>query len=379
MSSLTIPPQTELIGITLTIQPQTDIQFSPHYTTALHGWFLDCVRRTNPTLSQQLHDGQDEKPFTISGFQGEIPTFNRQLLLTADRSYQWQITALTAPVCDWLRTWLADPPLTLRLNSAICKITNWQISIPATTYADIWHQAEFNTPLELTFTSPTSFRKRKNHMPLPIPENVFQSYLRRWNHFSTYPFNQDEFLDWVNNNVVILRHEIRSSKVQAGKSGSVTGFIGRVQFGLTTASQHNPEFQQLATALIHAAPYFNTGHKVTFGLGQTQLGWLDLAQSAIDLAPPQPITLSIELPQQHTQIKSQPNSTREQELETLFLSQKKRQGGERASKTAKLWAQIITRLETDQSLKSISIELQLPYDTVKKYAQIAKEKLKNFD
>ena len=214
-------------------------------------------------------------------------------------------------------------------------------------------------------------------MPLPIPENVFQSYLRRWNHFATRQFNQDEFLDWVNNNVVILRHEIRSSKVQAGKSGSVTGFIGRVQFGLTAAAQHNPEFQQLATALINSAPYFNTGHKVTFGLGQTQLGWLDLAQSAIDLAPPQPVTVAIELPQQLTQLQSQSNSAREQELETLFLSQKKRQGGERANKTAKLWAQIIARLETNQSLKSISIELQLPYDTVKKYAQLGKKQLEN--
>ena len=66
---------------------------------------------------------------------------------------------------------------------------------------------------------------------------------------------------------MILRHEIRSQKVQAGKSGSVTGFIGKVQFGLTTIAQQNHEFQRLANALINAAPYFKTGHKVTFGLG----------------------------------------------------------------------------------------------------------------
>jgi CRISPR-associated endoribonuclease Cas6 len=364
-----IPPQTELIGIAITIQPQTDIALRPQYTTALHGWFLDCVRRTNPTLSQQLHDGQDEKPFTISGLWGEIPTIERQLQLSAQQSYQWQITAFSRPLCDWLRQWLTKPPRTLRLNTSICKIIDWQISLPATTYAEIWQQAATKSSLELTFTSPTSFRKRKNHMPLPIPENVFQSYLRRWNHFASQQFNPAEFLEWVNEYAVILRHEIRSSKVQAGKSGSVRGFIGRVQFGLTPTAKNAPQFKQLAYALIQSAPYFQTGHKVTFGLGQTQLGWLDEVSRedrAISIAP------------SHSEPASLPSpdiAARERELEQIFLGFKKRQGGERARKTAKLWAQIIIRLESGNSLKEIAIELQMPYDTAKKYAQIAKQQL----
>jgi len=53
-------------------------------------------------------------------------------------------------------------------------------------------------------------------MPLPIPENVFHSYLRRWNNFAHLEFEQDEFLEWINDCVVILRHDIHSQKVQAG-------------------------------------------------------------------------------------------------------------------------------------------------------------------
>jgi hypothetical protein len=68
-------------------------------------------------------------------------------------------------------------------------------------------------------------------------------------------------------------------------------------------------------------------------------------------------------------------TARVQELEPFFLSQKKRQGGERAAKTAKLWAQIIARLEMGDSLRSISTDLNIPYDTVKKYAQLAKQHL----
>jgi CRISPR-associated endoribonuclease Cas6 len=68
-------------------------------------------------------------------------------------------------------------------------------------------------------------------------------------------------------------------------------------------------------------------------------------------------------------------TARVEELEPFFLSRKKRQGGERAGKTAKLWAQIIARLEMGDALRSIATDLNIPYDTVKKYAQTAKQHL----
>jgi hypothetical protein len=136
---------------------------------------------------------------------------------------------------------------------------------------------------------------------------------------------------------------------------------------------------------------------VTFGLGQTQLGWGVWADKKPNLNPvppvkrakgdsPPPLLPKILVQDRSTdespQDRSQLNSTRaksiaarEQELEPFFRDLKKRQGGERASKTAKLWAQIIARLELGDSLKSIAIDLDLPYDTVKKYAQTAKKQL----
>jgi CRISPR-associated endoribonuclease Cas6 len=62
-------------------------------------------------------------------------------------------------------------------------------------------------------------------------------------------------------------------------------------------------------------------------------------------------------------------------LEPQFLAAKKRQGGDRARKTAHLWATIIARQEIGDSLKAIAADLKLPYDTVKKYAQIARKQL----
>jgi CRISPR-associated endoribonuclease Cas6 len=57
------------------------------------------------------------------------------------------------------------------------------------------------------------------------------------------------------------------------------------------------------------------------------------------------------------------------------VSQKKRQGGERASNTAKLWAQTIARQELSDSLIAIAADLKMPYGTVKKYVQLAKQQM----
>ncbi len=210
-------------------------------------------------------------------------------------------------------------------------------------------------------------------MPLPIPENLFHSYLRRWNIFAHIEYDQEEFLRWVNECIVILRHDIRSHKAQPGKQGSVTGFIGNLQLGLTPKAKTDPEYIHLIHALIQTAPYFGTGHKVTFGLGQTRLGWL-----TAPVVKPLPVaiaTTTIPTPENVTQLRKTLIKTRIKELEPMFMALRKRQGGERARDIAQLWATIIAHQESGDSLKAIAADLKLPYETVKKYAQLARKQL----
>jgi CRISPR-associated endoribonuclease Cas6 len=371
------PNQPDLIGIQLTLRPSQDCTLPSNYTYWLHAWFLDQIRQIDPTLSAYLHDNQTEKAFTLSGFLGDIQTRDRSLQLMAQNSYHCNITALCAPACQGLQHWLMHPFTDIQLRDSTWQITDWQIALPATTYETLWHQADQSGPLSLTFLSPTGFRKNGNHMPLPIPENLFHSYLRRWNTFAHLEFDPDEFLQWVNACVVLLRHDIRSSKAQPGKQGSVTGFIGNIQLGLTAKAQQEPEYVQLVQALINTAPYFGTGHKVTFGLGQTRLGWFDPSPqvSPIPTPPPiQPDRLMPRSPQESiVQIRKDLIKARIAELEPIFLASKKRQGGDRAKQTAHLWASIIAHQESGDSLKAIAADLNLPYETVKKYAQLARK------
>jgi CRISPR-associated endoribonuclease Cas6 len=241
----------------------------------------------------------------------------------------------------------------MALRSGSFQILSWQLAHAPTTYAQLL-QLPLPDPvtLNLTFSSPTSFRHKGNHLPLPLPENIFHSYLRRWNYFSGQAIDPDSFLEWVDGYVVILRHQIQSSKVAAGKHGSVTGFTGSVQFGLSTGANQHPEFIQAFLTLGNLAPYCGTGHKTTFGLGQTRLGW-----SADSIAPP---PLQDQL------------ADRIADLTTQFIAQRKRTGGDRATKTATTWATILARRELGESLQAIALDLEMPYETVKTYAKLAR-------
>lgn len=380
---LTWSSNTDLVCITLTLQPESDFRAPTHYTTELHSWFLNQVRLTNPELSAYLHDGQSEKAFSLSSITGNLQPQNRSFTFSTTEQYQWSIAALTQSVCKWMQNWLRKPPQTIKLRSGTFIIQSWQISLPATTYETIWGEAEnpSQTELSLTFTTPTSFRKRSNHMPLPIPENIFQSYLRRWNDFAHLEFELEEFREWINDCVVILRHDIRSQKTQAGKQGSVTGFVGSVQFGLTPKAKNEPEYVQLIHSLIACAPYFGTGHKVTFGLGQTQAGWFVDRAIGKDVKPTQverPIEKKVK-PTQSDRPKVKPIqsevSHRQNELKEFFFSRKKRRGGERAEKAAEVWAAIVARQEAGKTIPEIAAELELAYDTVKQYSKRARKVL----
>ncbi|NJR61339.1 MAG: CRISPR-associated endoribonuclease Cas6 [Cyanobacteria bacterium CRU_2_1] len=377
-------PGAELVGLVITVQPQSACTLYPQYPIGLHAWFLDQVRQSHPDLSAHLHDEQTEKPFTLSALIDPQSPYDRPLSLSADRPYQWFITALSPDLTQWLKEWVSRLPPVLELRHAPLLIQTWAIAHPATTYDQLFTTAITEsssiahsdsrsgeaidpnpdqrtlpslTSFNLSFISPTSFRHRKHHLPLPVPENVFHSYLRRWNLFSKIEFDTEDYLDWIDETAIIVRHQLRSQKVLAGKRGSVTGFTGAVQFGLVPQAHTEPEFVQLFRALGGFAPYCGTGHKTTFGLGQTRLGWQDAASLALATTP----TIQDLL------------SQRTAELTDRFLAQRKRLGGDRATQIAETWATILARRELGESLQTIATDLQMPYETVKTYAKKARK------
>ena len=121
----------------------------------------------------------------------------------------------------------------------------------------------------------------------------------------------------------------------------------------------NIEFTQLFYALVQLAPYCGTGHKTTFGLGQTCLDWVNpesnISSTAITNLLPERI----------------------EELTTIFTAQRKRIGGERTEKIATTWATILARREMGESLQVIAEDLEIPYTTAKTYVKLARRMLKD--
>lgn len=355
------PDDTELVGLVFELEAGADGSLYPQYAIGLHAWWLDRVRSIDPDLSAYLHDGQSEKPFTISGLDGPLVPSGRELQVQGGQTYRWYVTALSSRVVRWLAKWMEGMPAEVNLRDVSLKIRSCQISHPPTTYAQLFQsQRSSSSTLKLSFLTPTSFRRKGHHFPLPLPINVFHSYLRRWNDFSGMSFDQEAFLTWVDECVVVHRVKLDSSKVQAGKKGSVTGFTGAIEYGLSKASQAQPEFQQLFFALGQLAPYCGTGHKTTFGLGQTRLGWLMGQDEPAPAAPSVEDLLAERIAQ----------------LTEIFTLQRKRTGGDRAREIAETWATILARRELGESLQAISEDLEMPYQTVKTYAKLARAALK---
>lgn len=351
------PAQTELVGLRFDLVADSAYELYPQYTIGLHAWFLQQIQRFDPALSAQLHDGETDKAFNISGLSGQFSTQSCSLHLQAGKTYQWYVAGLTKPVVKGLAQWLRQLPEVVALKNAPLTIQRVSYAQPPTTYAKL-ATVEPGQSLSLTFVSPTSFRRRGHHLPIPWPRNVFHSYLRRWNEFANRPVDPDQFLDWIDDCVVFHRHELVSEKIAAGKRGSVTGFTGAVTYGLAGKAAEDPEFRQLFYTLGHYAPYCGTGHKTTFGLGQTRLGW-HLGQSAPQDRPTAQKLLA----------------DRIDELTTYFIAQKKRTGGDRAQSSAETWATILARRELGNSLQAIAADLEIPYETAKTYSKLARRAL----
>lgn len=355
-SHLTWSDSTELVGIEFDVIPQKDATLFPQYTTTLHAWLLDQVRTFNPELSAQLHDDESQKSFTISGLEGKIDNNQGQLQIYSNQTYRWRVTAFSPIVVEWLAQWLQNLPANIELRYAPLQIQSVSYFLKPTTYSQLFHTKK-DKKLTLSFVTPTSFRRKGHHFPLPLPFNVFHSYLRRWNNFSEIPFDEEAFLAWIEESVIINRHQLESVKVAAGKKGLVTSFLGAIEYSLTNTVQKQ-QFEQLFTTLGQFAPYCGTGHKTTFGLGQTRLGWS---------ASPNSITTLLE----QTLL-----AQRTEELTEILMQNQKRTGGNRAIQVCKTRAMILAKQEAGESLRDIASDLEIPYQTVKTYAKIARQALK---
>jgi len=353
--------KSELVGLAFELRPCQAVQLFPDYAKGLHAWFLHQIQAYDPDLSRYLHDEQTEKAFTLSRLDGAMGVHDDRLILSPDNIYRWYITLLSAEVIQGVLPWLQQLPDILELARNPFRIEAVTTFLPAQTYGDLY-QVKPRRTVSLSFLSPTSFRRKGNHFPLPVPNNLFHSYLRRWNEFSGYALDDDDdFLAWIDECVRIDRHWLESVVVPGGKRGNVTGFIGAIALSLSPKARENPEFSQLFFSLSQYAPYCGTGHKTPFGLGQTRWEWREPEQSCVAWV--------------QSAIQEQFLAERVDVLTEKLMQQKKRTGGDRALQICETQATIFARREGGESLQAIAADLNLSYETARTYSKRAKKLL----
>lgn len=222
---------------------------------ALHATFFQWLERGDAELARRVHEVSDPKPYTVSP------------LTLADDGAHFRITllddALYAPLARGIESARAVRVLWATLPFAA------EPCIEQRTYAQIAQNAREDVDIVLRFESPTSFRSREMHYPLPDPILVFESYRARWNAFAPDPLRiADAWAEWLARAVAVARFELHS-QVMSFKDYVQIGCVGVVQYCVVARAPNREGIAPL-NALADYAYFCGTGHKTTQGCGQTR-------------------------------------------------------------------------------------------------------------
>lgn len=236
---------------------------------------LQIIRRSNPLLSEGLHAGQELKPLTVSALLHADGRSLRTARLIPGQKYTIRLTFLT----DEIFTAFMDGAARVGRGGAVyLGKSRFQLVQSATTdlqsplcanssFESLMEKAETERQVTLQFLSPTVFRSRGNRNTLrPDARLIFNSYLTRWNAFSTAKLD-DGWLEWCARQVRLEKCRLDTRKVDFG-SYQEAGFIGECTF---SAPEDAPAgMLSVFNALADFARYAGTGAKTTMGMGQTR-------------------------------------------------------------------------------------------------------------
>jgi len=135
------------------------------------------------------------------------------------------------------------------------------------TYSGIVEDVKVPQKVEITFLSPTTFRRNDVDYPFPSPELVFRGLVKRWLAFSDVKPSVDlrEFYPLVE----ISYYELKTQKVEFANGGKLTAFVGKIVYNLKGVE--NEEARRWFGILSHFSNWSGIGRKTTMGLGKVKI------------------------------------------------------------------------------------------------------------
>ena len=144
-----------------------------------------------------------------------------------------------------------------------------------TSYEELYTELVANEPEpirkhELYFATPTAFAQNRTHLPLPVPNLMFRSWLERWNHFAPVYLGSDDLLTYLTSYVTVTRHQIKTSTIPIHQ-GQCTCFTGKVT--IQAIGKVDPLLANVAHLLVQYAAFAGTGIKTRLSMGQTEINF----------------------------------------------------------------------------------------------------------
>jgi CRISPR-associated endoribonuclease Cas6 len=231
----------------------------PEYSgRALHALFYQWLAIGDYSLSLQVHDHQGICPFTVSP------------ILRKAQDWKVRFTVLKDELWPVLKTGIESTARVELLRQPVNVKTD-RLGVSQRTYSEILTTANPVQSMKFKFHSPTSFRSRGMHVPLPEPRRAFQSWLLRWNEFAPPEDRIDmSVLDLVENHVAVSAYNLHTRVADLGSNRKIIGFFGQVTFTVPEAGAIAATSLRALDALADYAQFCGTGHKTTQGLGLTE-------------------------------------------------------------------------------------------------------------
>ncbi|MEZ0322334.1 MAG: CRISPR-associated endoribonuclease Cas6 [Thermus sp.] len=221
----------------------------PPEPLGLRGFFYGLLREVAP----EVHD-QGENPFAL-GFGGKEGAFWARVSLLREDLYGKLSPRLFALEGEEVR--LGKP---FRVRAVLQEGHPWA---GVTTYPRLF-QNPLGPDLPLRFHSPTFFRRKGVHYPLPEPRLVLESLLRRLEAFG--PVKAPEGV----REALLERTTVRwleGRTLKAETEVDSVGFVGRVVYHLPRAAE---EEQAWLWALGRFAFFAGVGAKTALGYGRAK-------------------------------------------------------------------------------------------------------------
>lgn len=264
-------------SLILNLLPRSPIPQAHLSGRHLHALFLDLVKSVDPELATDLHQQQSEKAFTLSPLQVGNPTgstlqWQHDRPIPAGTPCWWRISLLDDELFGKLmHLWLnLSPSQAWHLGAADLQVVSVLGTPQATqpwagfsTYKQLFEQAsEEERQIHLQFCTPTTFRQTKYDSALPTKEAVFQSLLRRWNHYSNIPFNE-VILEPIYPSFFNIQTEIAIDS-----RSKFIGCVGNLTFQIL-GDIEPPIIKQINT-LADFALFTGVGRKTPMGMGMVR-------------------------------------------------------------------------------------------------------------